>query len=138
MSITISILNDEDKSLVETYECDCLYTNGGMANASCICCEGTGQVRWSYSKWQLNMSCRNFGTLWSSLGLSRQSEGTIHPLVLKRVLDSFIPDLAVRSPFMIDNVYDFGISNEQIITYVAKLLMICDEALKREELVCWN
>jgi hypothetical protein len=138
MTTTIHIRNDKDESIVEKSECNCLFTHGGVPHATCSACNGTGIVTFSSSQWELNMSNRNFSSLWHALGYEFDYSGEIHPFKLYNDLQTLQPQLVTRSPFSSHNIYEYGLDAERVQFYIDKLLSICQEAMKREENLCWG
>jgi hypothetical protein len=134
MSVTISIENDRDESIVESYECQ--WCNG----QGCDKCQN-GKVVFRSSKWQLQMANGNFSTVMSALGLCASSDdglcGALDARVVLAALDRLNPQLAVRAERKNKNVIHCGIDQEYVERRVALLREIATEAARREEMVVW-
>jgi hypothetical protein len=95
----------------------------------------------------LNMSNGNFSTFANALGLVDQEDdmwtGEVYPQKVKKLLLCFDPELAVRGQE--DSygrngcrVIECGLQEEQINRYIALLMLICEEAERREEKIVWG
>ncbi len=90
---------------------------------------------------ELNITNRNFATLWAALGLDHQWTGQIDARLVAQRCQSTPPELVMRESRM-DNshcvcVYDCGISYEQASRYLARLGLLARVAARREEPLVW-
>ena len=83
---------------------------------------------------RLNLSNRNFSTLWHALGLEFDWSGSIDSAIVLRALDTFDPEMALRSDKCESNWVDYGITREQVDRYVNMLRDFCN----RDSVVHWG
>jgi hypothetical protein len=77
---------------------------------------------------QMNISNRNFKTLWHALGLEFDWCGSIDNVIVLRALDTFDPEMVLRSDNCGPNWVDYGITREQVNRYVSVLRNICNNS----------
>lgn len=135
MTVTISIVNDKDRSIVDTYDCD-------WCNASadgCKHCEN-GKIKFYSSRWQLNMANGNFSTLMSALGVKLSNDlcGSADARLLLAALDRFNPELGVRAERVDRHMVHCGIDLDYVMRRTTKLREIAMEAARREERIVWS
>ena len=90
---------------------------------------------------QLNLTNRNFATLWAALGLEHEPVGEIDPRPVAERCRSTPPELLVRAsrteagngPTLVD----CGISYRQAARYLAILNLLANVAARREEKLIW-
>lgn len=160
MSITIAIPNDTNQSLGHDYGCNCveaqlwyaeqdgLPTDNIKPNADCGECNGTGKVSFRYSRWQLNMTNSNFAAIMGSLGYTDlDCYGDIDPSEVLVALDNFSnPEKAARETWDTNDdpfhtgcrTIHCGLSRESVDIRYEKLREICEETVRRGELICWG
>jgi len=85
----------------------------------------------------LNVSSRNFATLWSSLGFEVEFDGEMDARILRRAVDAMPSALMARPGTVEGNFIDCGITHEQIDYYIENLRQLCDEAERAETPVQW-
>ena len=85
----------------------------------------------------MNVSSRNFGTLWSALGFPVDFSGEMDGRKLSKALDVIDTDLALRQYRTDDNFVDFGISRQQVDRYVIALKRLAIAAEKMELPMAW-
>lgn len=141
----------------EVYDCQCIDCNNGVPKQDCMDCHGEGKVRFLVYPYELNMVNSNFKTFTSALGMENDYCGDIDPRKLEDLLCKLNPELAIRANkdeivenakvksddvelFHVHqvNVIDYGLDAEQINRYITILFDICEEAIKRNELIVWG
>ena len=134
MSVTVTIVNGEEyvrencpeKIHVEVFPADVQFPDG---------------YRMEYLPYELNMANGNFHTVFCALGVSGiefDYVGEIEPRKLLKAIQRTHQDLFVRATQRTLNIINCGIGREQADNYISKLVEICEEAIKREEKVCWG
>ncbi len=137
MSVTLTIANDTDQSIVERYDCQCAW-DGSAPRSDCLDCHGKGEVVFTSSRWQINMANGNFHTIFSALGLSTECCGDIDPRTLAKAIKAYIPGLAVRATVQEGNMISCGLDDDQVSRRLDVLLEIAEEAARREERIIWG
>lgn len=156
MTITVSIANNleycRQNNLIQIRSEPCLCADN--PTPGCHYCTMTSDPTpgvWveEIYPFELNMANANFSTLWNSLGLDFDYCGQIDARIVLRALESMDSDLPLRAA-----VHDTGVDEDgrrvgpeiikcaigrlQVVRYVIELSKICEEAERREELVCWG
>lgn len=133
MSITITIRNN-------TKFCD----ERGLFD---VLPAGDGFPETRQYPYEFNCANMNFSTLWSALGLKVEYCGEMDPRVLLEIIVKTSSDLIVRETFKSSNSKNtFGIAKKAIIygihekqarCYLDNLIVICGEAIRRNERITW-
>ena len=95
-------------------------------------------AKFEYLPFEMNMANGNFQTVFSALGLNTEYCGSMDGRKLQNAIRSFNPELAIRATNISKNIIEIGIDEDRITYYTESLLEIADEAIKREEMVCWG
>lgn len=133
MSITFSICNDKDQSVVETYEC--MYCDG----AGCTRCQQTGKQVFKHSQWEMNVANGNASMILSALGVECDDCcGSINANALLKAIAACQPGLMVRAYHEEGHMISCGVDHSRANRYLEKLKEIAVEAARREELVGWG
>ena len=136
MSITFTIRNDRDESVVEEFEC--AYEGPECRNPRCPDCHGKGVTVLKSSKWEMNVANGNASLILSSLGFPWDDCGTLNANALLKAIDSCSADRMVRAEYTEGNLISCGVDHSRATHYLTRLREIAVEAARREELVCWG
>jgi hypothetical protein len=136
MSITIGITNDTDLSIVDEYKCWC-GTDEQPGHPDCPECKGTGKLVFKRSKYERNLANANFSTLWNALGLEFDCR-SMPARDLLLAVNSMNPDHATRAERRDGNSISCGLTREHIESYIDSLRVICLQAIKMGEDICWG
>ena len=141
MSVTITINNNiqycNENNLFTPDSIECCN------DKECPSCKGKGTYTFNQYPFELNVSNTNFDVLWSALNLHSEPDGEMYPQRLKIALKSFDPALLVRDTVKEKghhqpSIIHCGIDAERARYYYEKLMIIAEEAMKREELINWS
>jgi hypothetical protein len=147
--VTITITNNQqycrDHGLVITRRshCQCSWPGGENPDSQCQVCQGTGwDGQPDYLEYPpdfaISVVITNFATLWSALGLEATPSGMISPQQLLAILQTWDPELSVRSPAWVTEPsgecwLSCGLPMETVLNYQKRLTFLCQEAVKRGE-----
>ena len=92
--------------------------------------EGLGEV-------SINMSNRNFATLWSALGFEVELMGEMDARKLRSAVNTMPSSLMIRPSTTDGNFIDCGVSHAQVDRYIETFTQLCDEAERMETPVQW-
>jgi hypothetical protein len=148
MSITISIADNEaycrenNMGTEEDYECICLDCDQQPLR-SCPHCRGKGTESVTVLPYELNIANGNFAALWASMKLEVDCCGRIDSRTLGERLWKLDIHRSVQQPSVIKipdgpTIHDGGLSLDQIVRYVEVLLVMSNEAERREQPVVWG
>lgn len=148
MSVTIRIAHDKDQSIVQEFECNCVWNC--PPNPDCPECKGTGKVVFRNSRWEVNLCNANFAAIFAALGLPHEEYGEIDGRALLRAIESYFPGLAVRESRRYRSGelmggeegtgalhIEMGLDEEAVRIRLDKIREIAEEAARREEKVVW-
>lgn len=140
MSVTISISNETEQP-EEIDHGSCPMCDGQR----CLSCNHTGLWREEVFPNQFNIANSNFSRFFRGLGLDPGADlfGEIDARTLAKVLDSADLSAIVREEKLESGgggptMVHFGLSREQIQSYVERLRPIVEIAEKREERIVWG
>ena len=86
----------------------------------------------------LNLSNRNFSVLWNFIGLEFDWCGSVEPQeVLSGLLNFESGNITIDPHWMSDNMFDCGLSQEQVSRYIIGLKRICADAKKAQVPIIW-
>ncbi|NQZ57500.1 MAG: hypothetical protein HRT88_08535 [Lentisphaeraceae bacterium] len=138
MSVTFTVKNDTDKSVIEHITCDCLGQDD-----DCKYCGGTGDLPETHaeSKFQLNVANLSFTLLAKSLGIPLQMYGEINPYVIIERLEGEINQdvLKMKTNDRLMGMWAPSIdeNKKRMERYYSSLNSIVQQAIKLNENVLW-
>jgi hypothetical protein len=140
MTITFAILDDHDRSVIETYSCDC--GEGSTRSPTCHFCAGSGEVTFTQSRWTLNVTNDNANTLLAAIGID-PNRGEADGRTILDGLRRVHPDLVVRGQRTAvgengARYQDCGQTAESALRKLRCLAGIALEACRRECPVIWG
>lgn len=145
MSITITIndnhnyCQEHDLGQTETYECQCVDL-GEMDR--CPICSGSGTETFTHYPYDMNIANGNFSMLWNALGLEFDWCGNIDGRQILDILKTFDNALLCRQTNIERKengpvIVACGVDVEGATRYISRLREIAEEAVRREQPICW-
>lgn len=126
----------------DAVECICVYDDD-QPQPDCHFCKGSGTTIFERYPFELDLSNSNASTLLSALGLAFDYCGDIDGRTLLAAIDRTPVSLIQRQTTEGTGAngcqwINCGIREEQATRYLTILREIAEEAVRREERVCWG
>jgi len=144
MTMTISILDDPDMSLIEHESCAC------SAQPTCAYCQGTGVQIIRRSIFTLDLTNQNFVTIFCGLGLPFQNcLGKLHPYRVLSAIDRTDPahctrpvstgaDNPLQRHLGATHWVNLGLQEDGVRRRLVALRAIADQAMRMEGWIVWS
>lgn len=142
MSINIMIQDDQDKSIVGTYDCPFCNDWTGKPMSSCTKCGGTGEIPYTTSQWVMNLNNFNFAELWRRIGLDSNSNGSdkIVNFWIQTGMESGEESGKIDAGHLLQVISDDGRVKKagEYARYIPRLKEIALEANRRKKAIIWG